>query len=550
MEVAEFRVKNFKSIKHSGFLDIQSFNTFIGKNDAGKSSFLEALTLFLQKKKPDRAHFHKQRTEKIIFEAKIHNCEKITDYLDEDILDKESQVLKIKRVFKQRKGRTPKADTYVNNEKLSKGAIKKDGESLTKAKSRDFIWDELPKAIFVPAERDVSEETKLKGGTFLNEILVPILEQGGIDESKEIKKAKNTLEEKLGETSQKLGKKLGKNMQEHISDIEEVEMNTGELSLKKAISPKIKIEDKYLPDSVEIGERGSGVGSLFILSLMQTYVDMQLGEGYYLLFEEPGNWLHPGAERKMADTLRKISEEGGKILISTHSQVFIDQKAEDVMYLVRRKEGESSYELVEDEAFEAIKEIGARNSDLLQSDYVIYVEGPSDKKILEEISKNIEGWNSKNITIQHLGGTGNINHCDPEELRKINRNLAFLLDSDRTEPAGSPNDEAKEIRNKSRELGIKCKILERRTIENFFDESALEEVFGFESLDENFVNKYDDIPDKIEEKLGSEIIEDPSVDRGDYNKINHGVRIVREMYNSESRIIGLEEFMKSCLEEC
>jgi putative ATP-dependent endonuclease of OLD family len=550
MHIKSFKVKNFKSIKESGFLTLDDFNTFIGKNDAGKSSFLEALTIFLKKDKPSSEHFHKQQEDEIVFEAVVEDIsEELTEAFNDDYYSDDEQ-LNIKRVFNKRSGTTPGADTYVNGEKLSKGAIKEDGERLTKAKSRDFIWEELPRAIFVPAERNVSEETKLKGGTFLSDIVMPILEEGGIEGDNNIEQARNNLERKLNEASDELGDKLAKNMKQHMPDLEDVNVNTGSVSIKKAISPNIRLQDQYLPDSVDINERGSGVGSLFILSLMQTYVDMQLGEGYYLLFEEPGNWLHPGAERKMLETLKEIADEGGKILISTHSQVFIDRKEEGNMYLVRREDGESDYEKIEEEAFRAVEEIGARNSDLLQSDFVIYVEGPSDAQIIKEIGSHLDGWDSNNITVQYLGGTGNLKYCEPEELRKINRKLAFLLDSDRKEKGDSPNSTAEDLKESCEKLGIDCKILERRSIENYFSSDAVAQVFGFDEIDEDFVGDYDDVPENIKSKIGDELIDTPGVEKGDFSKTSHGIKIVGTMYDNGESIDEIEDFLRKCIDKC
>jgi putative ATP-dependent endonuclease of OLD family len=551
MDVAEFRVENYKSIKDSGFLEIDNFTTLIGKNDAGKSSYLEALTIFLNKGKPDEHHFHKQEEEKIVFTAKIQTIpDEIYDALSAEIIESSGDGLEIKRKFQKREGTTPKADTFVNGVKLSKGAITVEDDRLTKAKSRDYIFDYLPDPIFVPAERDVTEETKLKGGTFLNDILVPILEKGGLEGGREIEEARQTLEEKLSDTSDTLGDRLATNMKDHMPDLEDVSLNTGDVSIEKAISPQIKLQDKYLPDSVDIKERGSGIGSLFILSLMQTYVDLQMGEGYYLMFEEPGNWLHPGAERKMLGTLKDISDEGAKILISTHSQVFIDQEDRGDMYLVRRRNGESEYEKIEEEAFKAVEEIGARNSDLLQSDFVIYVEGPSDVQVLKEVARHVDGWDSQNITIQHLGGTGNLEHCDPEELRKINRKLAFLLDSDRKNEDDAPNSTASDLKNACDRLDIKCKILEKRAIENYFNGDAIQEVFNLDSVDDGFVGDFDNIPEKIKSLIGSEKIQDPQIKKGDFSKTKHDLQIVKEMYRNGRNISELEEFLGDCLDEC
>ncbi|MFH1969162.1 MAG: AAA family ATPase [Verrucomicrobiota bacterium] len=47
MKLSELRIKNFKSIKDSGSIRIESLQAFVGENNAGKSNILSALDLFL-----------------------------------------------------------------------------------------------------------------------------------------------------------------------------------------------------------------------------------------------------------------------------------------------------------------------------------------------------------------------------------------------------------------------------------------------------------------------------------------------------------------------
>jgi len=68
-----FRVQNYKPIKDSGHINVGDITTFIGKNDAGKSSFLEAVHLFLDGSKPKDDHFHKREAEKITFTSRLTN---------------------------------------------------------------------------------------------------------------------------------------------------------------------------------------------------------------------------------------------------------------------------------------------------------------------------------------------------------------------------------------------------------------------------------------------------------------------------------------------
>jgi putative ATP-dependent endonuclease of OLD family len=251
----------------------------------------------------------------------------------------------------------------------------------------------------------------------------------------------------------------------------------------------------------------------------------------------------------MLDALRGISEEGGQILITTHSQVFIDRTDSDQLYVVTREDGESDFNWIEQDAFQAVDEIGAKNSDILQSDFVFYVEGPSDSKIIEEICRNTyDDWESRNVTIQHLGGTGNLHHCEPEKLRKINRNCAFILDSDKDSTDDKPNSTAQSIKSDSSRLGIPCKILSHACIENYFSSTGVNEVFGL-SVEDGFIGKYDDAVNLIKQRVAEEhrpCDDDP--DRVNYDKVKHGQEIVKAMYDQGDRIQEIEIFVSRCLE--
>ncbi|NHX37395.1 MULTISPECIES: ATP-dependent nuclease [Halolamina] len=540
-----FEVKNYKPIQDSGPINIGDMTTFIGKNDAGKSSFLEALHIFLEGDKPDNDHFHKREAESISFIARLAEApSELKDALSDDYLPEGDEEFTIKKEFTRREGTTPGAETYVNGEKMAKGAVVVDGDQLYKAKSRDFIWEYFPEPLPIFAERDVNEETKLKGGTFLNKLLMPVLRGGGLHDEidEQIKELKGSLQE----TSEGIGDRLTEYMQSHLADVEKVNMSPGSIQISKAISPKIHLEDKHLSESIDVRERGSGVGSLLLLSMMQAYVDLQVGEGYMLLFEEPGNFLHPAAERKMLDALRSIADSGGQVMITTHSQVFIDNRADAEMYITRRDSGVTSFEHIEEDAFKAVDEIGARNSDILQSDFVIYVEGPSDVKVLEALSEAyVEDWKEHNITIQHLGGTGNMRHCEPAKLKKINRNFAFLFDSDKKAAGDDLKGEVQSIKEKSAREGIDCHVLERREIENYYHPDAIGKVLSI-PISEDDLSKYCDIEQEVNRLVAQEY-DVKSVSA--YNKIDHGKQIIEWMYENGKSIEEIEGFLDDCVEQ-
>lgn len=542
IDIQTFRVENYKPIKDSGHMELDDMTTFIGKNDAGKSSFLEALKLFLDCEKPSDDHFHMREADEIRFEAEVRLPEELCELLREEYVPEDGDTVTVVREFNHRSGRTPKSETYLDGETFSKGAVTEDDTRLTKAKSRDRVWDFFPEPIPIFAERDVSEETKLKGGTHMDKLLSPILESGGFDN--EVADKREELRESLSQTTDRVGSHLTDYLESHLESIESVEMSPGDIRVDKAISPSIELTDAHLDESVDIQERGSGVGSLLQLSMMQAYVDFEVSEGYFLLFEEPGNFLHPSAERKMLDALREIAGGGGQVVITTHSQVFIDNRADANMFVTRREDGVTEFERVADEGFEAVREIGARNSDILQSDFVIYVEGQSDVEIIRRIAREtIDDWHNRSVTILPLGGTGNMQHCDPSKLKKINQNFAILLDSDREEARNDPKEESESLRNRADTADVPCHILEKREIENYFHADVVADVVNLpeEALE---IDDYCDVEERIERRAADHRTPD-GPDRLDcYDKRDHGRRIVKEMYDRGHSIDEVEEFLR------
>ncbi|AWI09040.1 AAA family ATPase [Ereboglobus luteus] len=54
MKLTRLRLKNFRCYKNEISFDFENLTAFIGRNDAGKSSVLEALDIFLNDDVPDK----------------------------------------------------------------------------------------------------------------------------------------------------------------------------------------------------------------------------------------------------------------------------------------------------------------------------------------------------------------------------------------------------------------------------------------------------------------------------------------------------------------
>lgn len=150
------------------------------------------------------------------------------------------------------------------------------------------------------------------------------------------------------------------------NQVEKVSIEPNKLQVN--FSPKIKIKDKYLPEGVPLEQRGAGLKSEFVLAMFRVYAKTGAGRGYIILFEEPELYLHPDAQKKMFNALKKISGEA-QVLITTHSTIFVDRSDLSSIWLIYREDGETKLKTTEESASlkDILEETGASPSDLFLS---------------------------------------------------------------------------------------------------------------------------------------------------------------------------------------
>jgi predicted ATPase len=234
---------------------------------------------------------------------------------------------------------------------------------------------------------------------------------------------------------------------------------------------------------------GTGVHELVIICTA-----LAIYENRVVCIEEPEIHLHPGLLRRF---MRFLDRTSNRYFIATHSNVLLDADVPMSVYHVWHDDDENASRIRKADTSErgraVLRDLGFKASDLLQTNGIIWVEGPSDRMYINRWlelsgSKFVEGID---YSIMFYGGAclANLTAADSGptedfiELLRINQNAIVVIDRDA--PMGeTPLREYKE--RIQEEIGEdKCWITQGREIENYLPAGLIERFSKSKSTDQS-----------------------------------------------------------------
>ena len=241
-----------------------------------------------------------------------------------------------------------------------------------------------------------------------------------------------------------------------------------------------------------LSRMGSGLKTI-ILVLLNLLVIPELDEyknkKMVYGFEELENNLHPAMQRKLFEYIYEFAEmHDVQVFITTHSHVAINafyDKDDAGIFHVYKQDGRAFVKRIESylDKTRILDDLDVKASDLLQSNGIIWVEGPSDRVYIKHWldlyfpARFVEG-----VHYQFLYYGGRLlSQYSAEEVTelisviKTNRNAVIVMDSDKRNRNARLNDTKKRIIAEFDALGMMSWVTKGKEIENYIPKTAIEE---------------------------------------------------------------------------
>lgn len=509
MDIEKIQVIDYKCFQNVELGCLKPINIIIGKNNIGKSSILDILEMIYGSKTigtKERIFLTKIISDdlvKSVFDPSIYNgsingnhYEYGKQFIGKTItfqkLNKKNQVV---------------SDFELYNKELPIEHISKWSTISEKVKIEPKITKRIlaERNIFPESNDNIMEVDS--NGNGVTRIITNFLNRNQYDESLVRDKLLSKLNDIMGE------------------DITFTEIITQQIDTESSTKWEIFLREEG-KGRIALSNSGSGLKTILMALVYTILIPSVEGKNisnYIFLFEELENNLHPSLQRRLLKYLEELTNDGAIFFLTTHSNVTLDAYQNSDLINIFHLQKDNNEVIIHNitnkiQKNSILNDLGVKASDLLQSNGIIWVEGPSDRiyinKWLEMISLG-ELREGKDYQCVFYGGRllSHLSLKEEEELinlMNVNRHAIIILDSDKKNINSSLNKTKKRLLYEAKKNGILIWVTKGREIENYIPEKLLKKYYGREKCRAKFgrFQNIEEFIDKLKNGEGNKFLRD------------------------------------------
>jgi len=224
--------------------------------------------------------------------------------------------------------------------------------------------------------------------------------------------------------------------------------------------------------SYNLSDIGSGIAQFFVV-----LANIAIKQPSFILIDEPEINLHPSLQLEFLNILESYASNG--VLYATHSvglarhadQVYSVFKEDNISNIREFEKRSPLSELLGELSYSAYREIGFKK--------VLLVEGRTEIKVMQQFLRKYD--RDHEFFIVSLGGSQYICGHSEDELREFMRTsdkIFAIIDSEKTAEDQNLDSSRQAFVNICNNLSIDCHILEHRATDNYFPDIVIKQVKG------------------------------------------------------------------------
>jgi len=456
MKLSRVRLRNFRCYKEEISLDIEPLTVLIGRNDIGKSTFLDALNIFFEDSTPDKDDANvdgDKKNVRIICEFDDLPSELILDAdfptdLKSEYLLNENNKLEIHKVYNCTLEKPKLSGVYakalhpsipklndlllLKNDSLKArlNEIIVDPQGINtkiNTEMRRALWASVGDLQFRPTEISLDAESARKIWEQLK-LYLPTYslfksDRSSTDQDSEVqdpmnaavKEAVKAMQKNLNEISQFIEDKTREIAEKTLNKVHELDPELASKLNPQFAKPQWhKLFKASLTDDNEIpiNKRGSGVRRLILLSFFRAMAEDKASRKEILnviyAIEEPETSQHPDNQLMLLKAFTELSEDPNyQVILSTHTPALVRNVPVETIRHISKAENQRKISNIDDDIIEAVsKDLGILPDHSVK--LFIGLEGINDIEFLCNISEILHSEGEDIPNLRQLENDGKV----------------------------------------------------------------------------------------------------------------------------------------------